>query len=183
MSRRPIILNFIISVVEYQSIDISVLSKASGAKVRNAPSHALNPSLASNTAWIENPRSRRNLFAERHVGIGHLARLVALSPASSPSASAARSSAPRRRTRTPSSRRGEGFRALQTVLQVPNPLILSFSPPGRRNAGCRPRHRSLSFYRKEVITPSPSGPSWRNFSGDAPLTIVSITVTAQSSLQ
>ena len=62
---------------------------------------------------------------------------------------------------------GEGVRALQIVLRIPSPLILSFSPIsaftrvfdalwGRRDAACRPRH-SLPLMR----TPSPQrGEGW-----------------------
>ena len=34
---------------------------------------------------------------------------------------------------------GEGARTLQKNLQLPNPLILSFSPLGRRDAASRPQ--------------------------------------------
>src|ERR1700733_15634137 len=39
---------------------------------------------------------------------------------------------------------GEGVRKFEKKLQRPNPLNLSFSPPGRRDAAYRPRYSSRS---------------------------------------
>ena len=60
--------------------------------------------------------------------------------------------------RTPSPQRGEGWgegvRKFEKNLQRPNPLILSFSPLGRRNAAFRPRYS----FRSQETRPIPSAP-------------------------
>ena len=61
--------------------------------------------------------------------------------------------------RAPSPQRGEGWgegvRTLEQILGLPNPLILSFSPLGRRDAAYRPRQFSAGA---PTITPSPRAP-------------------------
>src|SRR5580693_3291110 len=58
---------------------------------------------------------------------------------------------------------GEGVRKFEKNLQLPNPLILSFSPIsaftrvfdalwGRRDAACRPRISSLRSYKRKTGT-------------------------------
>jgi hypothetical protein len=63
--------------------------------------------------------------------------------------------------RTPSPQRGEGWgegvRTLQIVLRVPNPLILSFSPAGRRDAAFRQLFPSRARTMR-VIPPAPAAP-------------------------